>query len=116
MQYNAPTTNVQPVGDPNQQNRSKYNIGDKTKAYDFLQDDFTSDKAKKEREKERKEQYKQIRAHVNDGRGEGYVDFRIGDGDDDSLLVELTEEKGEKASLSKGERSHLIVWEVSSPE
>jgi len=39
-----------------------------------------------------------------------------GDGDDDSLLVESTEEKEEKASLSKGERSHLIVWEVSSPE
>lgn len=38
-----------------------------------------------------------------------------GDGDDDTLLVD-TEEKEEKASLSKGERSHLIVWEVSSPE
>lgn len=38
-----------------------------------------------------------------------------GDGDDDVLLGDA-EEKEEKASLSKGERSHLIVWEVSSPE
>lgn len=38
-----------------------------------------------------------------------------GDGDDDTLLAD-SEEKEEKASLSKGERSHLIVWEVSSPE
>ena len=41
---------------------------------------------------------------------------RIGDGDDDALLVVSTEEKEEKASLNKGERSHLIVWEVCSPE
>ena len=92
-------------------------MGDKTKAYDFLQDDFTSEKAQKEREKESKEPYKKVRANVkkDDGRGEGYVD-RIGDGDDDALLVVSTEEKEENASLSKGERSHLIVWEVCSPE
>ena len=41
---------------------------------------------------------------------------RIGDGDDDSLLVELTEEKEENASLSKEERSHLTITEVTSPE
>lgn len=40
VKYNAPTTNVQPVGDPNQKNRGKYNLGDKNKAYDFLQDDL----------------------------------------------------------------------------
>ncbi|XP_053399038.1 C-Jun-amino-terminal kinase-interacting protein 4-like isoform X18 [Mercenaria mercenaria] len=87
VKYNAPTTNVQPVGDPNQKNRGKYNLGDKNKAYDFLQDDLnkslgepivsqpdTSEKAKKEREKERKEQYKQVRAHVkkDDGRMQAY--------------------------------------------
>ncbi|KAL4230890.1 MAP-kinase scaffold [Mactra antiquata] len=74
VKYSAPTTNVQPVGDPNQKNRGRYNLGDKSKAYDFLQDDFTSEKAKKEREKERKEQYKQVRAHVkkDDGRMQAY--------------------------------------------
>ncbi|XP_052794701.1 C-Jun-amino-terminal kinase-interacting protein 4-like isoform X14 [Mya arenaria] len=86
IKYNAPTTNVQPVGDPNQKHRSKY-LGDKSKAYDFLQDDLqkslgepivtqpdTSERAKKEREKERKEQYKQVRAHVkkDDGRMQAY--------------------------------------------
>ncbi|KAH3833821.1 hypothetical protein DPMN_107137 [Dreissena polymorpha] len=48
--------------------------------------------------------------------GEGYVDFRIGDGDDDIVMEETGEDREEKTSLSKGERSHLIVWEVSSPE
>lgn len=46
--------------------------------------------------------------------GEGYIDFRIGDGDDDdgeSIIRESTEIKAQ--SLSKGERSHLIVWQVS---
>uniref|UniRef100_A0AAY4C4W6 C-Jun-amino-terminal kinase-interacting protein 3 n=1 Tax=Denticeps clupeoides TaxID=299321 RepID=A0AAY4C4W6_9TELE len=45
--------------------------------------------------------------------GEGYIDFRIGDGEDDET------EEGEggapqmKNSLSKAERSHIIVWQVS---
>ncbi|XP_006901963.1 PREDICTED: c-Jun-amino-terminal kinase-interacting protein 3 [Elephantulus edwardii] len=49
--------------------------------------------------------------------GEGYIDFRIGDGEDDE-----TEEGGGdptqvKPLLSKAERSHIIVWQVSySPE
>ncbi|XP_033743951.1 C-Jun-amino-terminal kinase-interacting protein 4-like isoform X5 [Pecten maximus] len=93
IKYNAPTTQVQPVGDPNKRTRSKLNLGEKAKAYDFLQDDLgaktsegvdehgsskiedildepvlsqpkMSEKAKKEREKERREQYKQVRAHV----------------------------------------------------
>ncbi|XP_021345478.1 C-Jun-amino-terminal kinase-interacting protein 4-like isoform X3 [Mizuhopecten yessoensis] len=93
IKYNAPTTQVQPVGDPNKRTRSKLNLGEKAKAYDFLQDDLRgttsdsadehgsskienlldepvlnqpnmSEKAKKEREKERREQYKQVRAHV----------------------------------------------------
>ncbi|KAK3577050.1 hypothetical protein CHS0354_003132 [Potamilus streckersoni] len=87
VKYNAPTTQVQPVGDPNRKSRTKYNLGDKAKAYDFLQDDLsqaleepilsqpdTSEKAKKERERERKEQYKQVRAHVkkDDGRMQAY--------------------------------------------
>nr|XP_023413307.1 C-Jun-amino-terminal kinase-interacting protein 3 isoform X6 [Loxodonta africana] len=45
--------------------------------------------------------------------GEGYIDFRIGDGEDDE-----TEEGGGDVSqvkpmLSKAERSHIIVWQVS---
>ncbi|KAK7485929.1 hypothetical protein BaRGS_00022795, partial [Batillaria attramentaria] len=79
VKYNAPTTQVQPVGDPNKKNREKLTSGQaaqgqKAKAYDFLQDDITSEKVKKEREKERREQYKQVRAHVkkDDGRLQAY--------------------------------------------
>ncbi|XP_035037237.1 C-Jun-amino-terminal kinase-interacting protein 3 isoform X11 [Hippoglossus stenolepis] len=46
--------------------------------------------------------------------GEGYIDFRIGDGEDDET------EEGEsggatqmKPALCKAERSHIIVWQVS---
>ncbi|CAI5674896.1 unnamed protein product [Oreochromis niloticus] len=48
--------------------------------------------------------------------GEGYIDFRIGDGEDDET------EEGEnggggasqnKPTLCKAERSHIIVWQVS---
>ena len=40
----------------------------------------------------------------------------LGDGDED-IVQEVPEEEDEekKPSLSKGERSHLIVWEVSLP-
>ncbi|XP_078323865.1 C-Jun-amino-terminal kinase-interacting protein 4-like isoform X6 [Crassostrea virginica] len=94
IKYNAPTTQVQPMGDPNRRSREAYKLGDKAKAYDFLQDDLNrisssnvqklleelqdkkkmSEKAKKEREKERQEQYKQVRAHVkkDDGRLQAY--------------------------------------------
>ncbi|XP_056393055.1 C-Jun-amino-terminal kinase-interacting protein 3 isoform X14 [Hyla sarda] len=46
--------------------------------------------------------------------GEGYIDFRIGDGEDD----ETEEHSGDGANqtkpvLSKAERSHIIVWQVS---
>ncbi|XP_037544444.1 C-Jun-amino-terminal kinase-interacting protein 3 [Nematolebias whitei] len=47
--------------------------------------------------------------------GEGYIDFRIGDGEDDE--TEEGESSGEasqmKPALSKAERSHIIVWQVS---
>ncbi|XP_078124928.1 C-Jun-amino-terminal kinase-interacting protein 3 isoform X13 [Sander vitreus] len=46
--------------------------------------------------------------------GEGYIDFRIGDGEDDET------EEGDsggasqiKPALCKNERSHIIVWQVS---
>ena len=93
VKYNAPTTQVQPVGDPNNRTRKTYNLGNKAKAFDFMQDELSSkieslledpvlahqhtimsEKAKKEREKERMEQYKQVRAHVkkDDGRLQAY--------------------------------------------
>lgn len=40
IKYNAPTTQVQPMGDPNRRSREMYKLGDKAKAYDFLQDDL----------------------------------------------------------------------------
>ncbi|XP_073697881.1 C-Jun-amino-terminal kinase-interacting protein 3 isoform X22 [Garra rufa] len=44
--------------------------------------------------------------------GEGYIDFRIGDGEDDETEVD-GEAPQMKSSLSKAERSHIIVWQVS---
>ncbi|XP_030590859.1 C-Jun-amino-terminal kinase-interacting protein 3 isoform X7 [Archocentrus centrarchus] len=48
--------------------------------------------------------------------GEGYIDFRIGDGEDDE--TEEGENSGggapqNKPTLCKAERSHIIVWQVS---
>ncbi|XP_035988089.1 C-Jun-amino-terminal kinase-interacting protein 3 isoform X11 [Fundulus heteroclitus] len=47
--------------------------------------------------------------------GEGYIDFRIGDGEDDE--TEEGDSSGGasqmKPALSKAERSHIIVWQVS---
>ncbi|CAB1341289.1 unnamed protein product [Coregonus sp. 'balchen'] len=49
--------------------------------------------------------------------GEGYIDFRIGDGEDDET------EEGEvpggapqmKPAVCKAERSHIIVWQIITP-
>uniref|UniRef100_A0A3Q3GH73 Mitogen-activated protein kinase 8 interacting protein 3 n=1 Tax=Labrus bergylta TaxID=56723 RepID=A0A3Q3GH73_9LABR len=43
--------------------------------------------------------------------GEGYIDFRIGDGEDDE--TEDAETSQMKPALCKAERSHIIVWQVS---
>ncbi|XP_037363712.1 C-Jun-amino-terminal kinase-interacting protein 3 isoform X5 [Talpa occidentalis] len=50
--------------------------------------------------------------------GEGYIDFRIGDGEDDEADESAGDASGPgKPALSKAERSHVIVWQVSySPE
>ena len=40
VKYNAPTTQVQPVGDPNNRTRKTYNLGNKAKAFDFMQDEL----------------------------------------------------------------------------
>ncbi|CAG0899567.1 unnamed protein product [Darwinula stevensoni] len=47
--------------------------------------------------------------------GEGYIDFRIGDVEDE---VGRAEEAGtsERRSLSRGDQSHLIVWQVNLPD
>ncbi|XP_046721631.1 C-Jun-amino-terminal kinase-interacting protein 3 isoform X13 [Silurus meridionalis] len=45
--------------------------------------------------------------------GEGYIDFRIGDGEDDETEEADGEAPQIKPTLSKAERSHIIVWQVS---
>ncbi|XP_035261457.1 C-Jun-amino-terminal kinase-interacting protein 3-like isoform X5 [Anguilla rostrata] len=45
--------------------------------------------------------------------GEGYIDFRIGDGEDDETEENAGEAPQMKPALSKAERSHIIVWQVS---
>ncbi|KAJ8399871.1 hypothetical protein AAFF_G00406010 [Aldrovandia affinis] len=45
--------------------------------------------------------------------GEGYIDFRIGDGEDDETEESAAEAQQMKPALSKAERSHIIVWQVS---
>ncbi|XP_061087478.1 C-Jun-amino-terminal kinase-interacting protein 3-like isoform X11 [Conger conger] len=45
--------------------------------------------------------------------GEGYIDFRIGDGEDDETEENAGEVQQMKPALSKAERSHIIVWQVS---
>ncbi|XP_051023933.1 C-Jun-amino-terminal kinase-interacting protein 3 isoform X12 [Acomys russatus] len=49
--------------------------------------------------------------------GEGYIDFRIGDGEDDETEESAGEVNQATTRLSKAERSHIIVWQVSyTPE
>nr|XP_014980790.1 C-Jun-amino-terminal kinase-interacting protein 3 isoform X13 [Macaca mulatta] len=49
--------------------------------------------------------------------GEGYIDFRIGDGEDDETEEGTGDISQVKPVLSKAERSHIIVWQVSyTPE
>ncbi|OCT64281.1 hypothetical protein XELAEV_18045384mg [Xenopus laevis] len=45
--------------------------------------------------------------------GEGYIDFRIGDGEDDETEEHSADGNETKPVLSKAERSHIIVWQVS---
>lgn len=47
--------------------------------------------------------------------GEGYIDFRIGDGEDDETEAEADSGGTSqiKPALCKAERSHIIVWQVS---
>ncbi|XP_052408767.1 C-Jun-amino-terminal kinase-interacting protein 3 isoform X3 [Carassius gibelio] len=45
--------------------------------------------------------------------GEGYIDFRIGDGEDEETEEADGEAPQMKPASSKAERSHIIVWQVS---
>ncbi|XP_059410096.1 C-Jun-amino-terminal kinase-interacting protein 3-like isoform X5 [Carassius carassius] len=45
--------------------------------------------------------------------GEGYIDFRIGDGEDEETEEVDGEAPQMKPASSKAERSHIIVWQVS---
>ncbi|XP_054711876.1 C-Jun-amino-terminal kinase-interacting protein 4-like isoform X2 [Uloborus diversus] len=50
--------------------------------------------------------------------GEGYIDFRIGDGEEDEMLASLSPDSDERHPVitAKGDRSHLIVWQVALSE
>jgi mitogen-activated protein kinase 8 interacting protein 3 len=50
--------------------------------------------------------------------GEGYIDFRIGDGEEDEVEGETesiasSQQHEQQEIESRGERSHLIVWQVA---
>jgi len=50
--------------------------------------------------------------------GEGYIDFRIGDGEEDEVEGETesmasSQQHEQQDVESRGERSHLIVWQVA---
>jgi len=49
--------------------------------------------------------------------GEGYIDFRIGDTEPDTPSQDVTSDEagGAQGLLSKGDRSHLVVWQVNLP-
>jgi len=72
--YSKEEGQVKPQGDPNRSSREAALPAQKTKAYDFLQEDSLSEKSRLQRMKEQKEQYKQVRAHVkkDDGRVQAY--------------------------------------------
>ncbi|XP_008190561.1 JNK-interacting protein 3 isoform X2 [Tribolium castaneum] len=46
--------------------------------------------------------------------GEGYIDFRVGDEMEDSVIDTETGDLEAAQGESKGEKSHLIVWQVST--
>ncbi|XP_076319406.1 C-Jun-amino-terminal kinase-interacting protein 4-like isoform X26 [Tachypleus tridentatus] len=70
VHYNAPTSHVTPALDT----MRKKKLGDRHRGLDFLDTDLASERLQEQRAKERKEQYKQVRAHVrkDDGRMQAY--------------------------------------------
>ncbi|XP_078052605.1 JNK-interacting protein syd isoform X7 [Augochlora pura] len=47
--------------------------------------------------------------------GEGYIDFRVGDGDETEESMERSNSVVTTNAEEHGEQSHLIVWQVQSP-
>ncbi|XP_076227459.1 JNK-interacting protein syd isoform X3 [Nomia melanderi] len=47
--------------------------------------------------------------------GEGYIDFRVGDGDDTEESIERSNNAVTANAEEYGEQSHLIVWQVQCP-
>ncbi|XP_067142763.1 C-Jun-amino-terminal kinase-interacting protein 4-like isoform X4 [Centruroides vittatus] len=70
VHYNAPTSYLSPTLD----NMRKKRLGDKNKGLDFMDSELASERLQQQRAKERKERYKQVRAHVrkDDGRVQAY--------------------------------------------
>lgn len=68
--YSSPSVHVSPTLDALRKTR----LGEKGKSVDFLDSDLASERLQQQRARERKEQYKQVRAHVKkeDGRMQAY--------------------------------------------
>ncbi|CAL7944975.1 unnamed protein product [Xylocopa violacea] len=47
--------------------------------------------------------------------GEGYIDFRVGDGEDTEETIERSNSAAVANAEEHGEQSHLIVWQVQCP-
>ncbi|KAF6035312.1 SPAG9 [Bugula neritina] len=75
VHFNAPSTHLQPVGDPNKPRRlQELSGGDKSKAYDFLQEDALTEQGRRQKEADRRDKYRQVQAYVtkDDGRVQAY--------------------------------------------
>ncbi|GAB6019442.1 hypothetical protein CHUAL_001023 [Chamberlinius hualienensis] len=70
VRYNAPSHHVSPALDT----MRKKNLNDRRKGLDFMDNELSSEKLQQQRARERREQYKQVRAHVkkDDGRMQAY--------------------------------------------
>ncbi|GBN20846.1 C-Jun-amino-terminal kinase-interacting protein 4 [Araneus ventricosus] len=68
--YSSPSVHVSPT----LESLRKTRLGEKGKSVDFLDSDLASERLQQQRARERKEQYKQVRAHVKkeDGRMQAY--------------------------------------------
>lgn len=70
VRYNAPSTRLSPA----LESMRKKRLGEKHRGFDFLDSDLASERLQAQRARERREQYKQVRAHVRkeDGRVQAY--------------------------------------------
>ncbi|EEC20519.1 jnk/sapk-associated protein, putative [Ixodes scapularis] len=70
VRYSAPSTRLSPA----LESMRKKRLGEKHRGFDFLDSDLASERLQAQRARERREQYKQVRAHVrkDDGRVQAY--------------------------------------------